>query len=190
MEEIIEKYKEYIDKFKESDFRISHKWYHSLRVMEIMQLLSKYLKQDTKDYFLASIIGLFHDYGRFYQLDNYHTYQDTVFDHGNYGAHELIENHKIKNFIDEELEEQVIYDAIKNHNKYSIQLNLAERNLLFSKMIRDADKLDILESITIEFIKLNDDDSEINDEVRKCFDNHKLLLSNLKITSNDRIIGF
>ena len=190
MEEIIAKYREYVDQFEEDDFRINHKWYHSLRVMERMQMLSKYLKQNSNDYFLASIIGLFHDYGRFYQLNKYNTYEDKLFDHGDYGAYQLIKKQQIKNFVDLDLEEQVIYDAIINHNKYSIQPNLDKRNLLFTKMIRDADKLDILESVVIEFIKFNDDDSEITDAVKKCFDNHQLLSSNLKVTNNDNIISF
>ncbi len=190
MEQIIKEYKEYVDKFNQSDSRINYKWNHSLRVMEKMQKLSKNLKQDEKDYFLSSIIGLFHDFGRFYQLDNYDTYEDNVFDHGDYGANELIKNHKLKDFVNEDVEEQVIYDAIKNHNKYSIDQNLNKRNMLFSKMIMDTDKIDILENVANGLIELDDDDSKISDEVKDYFDNHKLLLLSLKETNNDRIIGF
>ena len=190
MEKIIKEYKEYVDKFNQSDSRINYKWNHSLRVMEKMQMLSKNLKQNEKDYFLSSIIGLFHDFGRFYQLDKFDTYQDNVFDHGDYGANELIKNHKLKDFVKEDVEEQVIYDAIKNHNKYSIDSTIDERNMLFSKMIQDADKVDILESLSNKLIEFNDDDSKISDSVKDYFDSHKLLLSNLKETNNDRMISF
>ena len=37
----------------------------------------------------------------------------------------------------------VILEAIGYHNKYSLPNNLSEKNLLFCKLIRDADKLDI-----------------------------------------------
>ncbi len=168
MEKIIKEYKEYVDKFNQSDSRINYKWNHSLRVMEKMQMLSRNLKQNEKDYFLSSIIGLFHDFGRFYQLDKFDTYQDNVFDHGDYGANELI----------------------KNHNKYSIDSTIDERNMLFSKMIQDADKVDILESLSNKLIEFNDDDSKISDSVKDYFDSHKLLLSNLKETNNDRMISF
>ena len=83
---MIEKYKQYVEQFNQSDSRIVYKWEHSLRVMEKMQALSKVLKQNQQDYELATIIGLFHDYGRFYQVENFNTYQDQVFDHGDYGA--------------------------------------------------------------------------------------------------------
>ena len=168
MEKIIKEYKEYVDKFNQSDSRINYKWNHSLRVMEKMQMLSRNLKQNEKDYFLSSIIGLFHDFGRFYQLDKFDTYQDNVFDHGDYGANELI----------------------KNHNKYSIDSTIDERNMLFSKMIQDADKVDILESLSNKLIEFNDDDSKISDSFKDYFDSHKLLLSNLKETNNDRMISF
>lgn len=190
MENIIKEYKEYVDKFYKSDSRINYKWNHSLRVMEKMQLLSKDLNQDEKDYFLSSIIGLFHDFGRFHQLDKYDTYEDNIFDHGDYGADELIKNYKLKDFVREDVEEDIIYDAVKNHNKYSIDPILNERNMLFSKMIQDADKVDILESVAKGLIEFKDDDSKISDEVKEYFDNYKLLLSNLRKTNNDRMIGF
>lgn len=190
MEKIIEKYKEYVKEFDQSDSRINYKWNHSLRVMDKMQMLSEYLKQNEKDYFLSSIIGLFHDFGRFYQVEKYNTYQDKLFDHGDYGASELIERQKIKDFIEEEVEEQVIYDAIKNHNKFSIDPTLAERNMLFSKMIQDADKVDILESISNGLVSFNEDNIEISKEVKDNFDNHKLLKFDLLKTTNDKWILF
>ena len=50
---------------------------------------------------------------------------------------------------------QVVYTAIKNHNKFVIESNLTERELLFSKLIRDADKLDILYALgNKEIIKI------------------------------------
>ena len=68
---MIEKYRKYVEQFNQSDPRIVYKWEHSLRVMEKMQKLSLYLHQSKEEYELATIIGLFHDYGRFYQVENY-----------------------------------------------------------------------------------------------------------------------
>ena len=82
------------------------------------------------------------------------------------------------------------YAGIKLHNKYSIDSTIDERNMLFSKMIQDADKVDILESLSNKLIEFNDDDSKISDSVKDYFDSHKLLLSNLKETNNDRMISF
>ena len=40
--------------------------------------------------------------------------------------------------------DKIIKVAIKNHNKFEIEEGLNEEELLFSKLIRDADKIDIL----------------------------------------------
>ena len=187
---MIEKYRKYVEQFNQSDPRIVYKWGHSLRVMEKMQDFSLYLHQSKEEYELATIIGLFHDYGRFYQVENFNTYQDKIFDHGDYGAEQLILKRQIKNFVTQEGEEQVIYDAIKNHNKYAIDSNLQNKSLLFSKMIRDADKVDILESLSKGAIELDEDESTITPEVKETFFNHQQLLSAIKRTKNDRILGF
>ncbi|HIT12490.1 MAG TPA: HD domain-containing protein [Candidatus Pelethosoma merdigallinarum] len=187
---MIEKYRKYVEQFNQSDPRIVYKWEHSLRVMEKMQKLSLYLHQSKEEYELATIIGLFHDYGRFYQVENFNTYQDKIFDHGDYGAEQLILKRQIKNFVTQEVEEQVIYDAIKNHNKYAIDSNLQNKSLLFSKMIRDADKVDILESLSKGAIELDEDESTITPEVKETFFNHQQLLSSLRRTKSDRMIGF
>lgn len=187
---MIEKYRKYVEQFNQSDPRIVYKWEHSLRVMEKMQDLSLYLHQSKEEYELATIIGLFHDYGRFYQVENFNTYQDKIFDHGDYGAEQLILKRQIKNFVTQEVEEQVIYDAIKNHNKYAIDSTIQNKSLLFSKMIRDADKVDILESLSKGAIELDEDESTITPEVKETFFNHQQLLSSIKRTKNDRILGF
>ena len=187
---MIEKYKQYVEQFNQSDSRIVYKWEHSLRVMEKMQALSKVLKQNQQDYELATIIGLFHDYGRFYQVETFNTYQDQVFDHGDYGAEQLIHKHELQNFISEKVDEQVIYDAIKNHNKFQIDSKIKDKSLLFSKMVRDADKLDILEGIAKGYVALEEDDSDITPEVKNVFFQNQELLSSLRKTKNDRIVSF
>lgn len=187
---MIEKYRKYVEQFNQSDPRIVYKWEHSLRVMEKMQALSLYLHQGKAEYELSTIIGLFHDYGRFYQVENFNTYQDKIFDHGDYGAEQLIHQHELKNFVSQDVDEQVIYDVIKNHNKYEIDPNVHDKSLLFSKMIRDADKLDILESLSKGDIEWDEDGSAIMPEVKEMFFNHQQLLSSLRRTKSDRMIGF
>ena len=39
--------------------------------------------------------------------------------------------------------QEVILKAVKNHNKFEIENNLNDKELLFTKMIRDTDKIDI-----------------------------------------------
>lgn len=190
MKEIIKKYQKYVKQFDQTDSRILYKFAHSLRVMEKMQMLSENLKQNEEDAYLSSIIGLFHDYGRFYQLENYNTYQDMVFDHGDYGAEELILKQQLHNFVDQKVDEQVVYDAIKNHNKYCIPNDLSEKSKYFSKLIRDADKLDILESTAKGYIEIYEDTLSLSKEVIKEFENHQSIHNENKKTVNDRVLGF
>lgn len=190
MKEIIEAYHKYVQTFHQEDDRIPYKFEHSLRVMDKMTQLSTGLNQTPEEQWLSSMIGLFHDYGRFYQVENFKTYQDIIFDHGNYGAEELITKHHIHDFIKEPIDERVIYDAIKNHNKYQIEEGLSQKSILFSKMIRDADKLDILEGIAKGYIKIHDNQKEITPEVKNEFYQCQSIHSKNIQNENDRIIAF
>lgn len=48
----------------------------------------------------------------------------------------------IRMFVEDDRYDQIIYDAILNHNRFAIMDGLDERTLLHAKIIRDADKLD------------------------------------------------
>ena len=92
---------------------------------------------------LAELIGLLHDIGRFKQYETFKNYNViSQFDHGDYGA-ELL-SHEIRKYIETSKYDNIIIKAVKNHNKYKIEENLTDEELFFSKLIRDADKIDIL----------------------------------------------
>ena len=57
----------------------------------------------------------------------------------------------------------IILKAIKNHNKYEIETNLNEMEETFCKIIRDADKIDILYQATCETWK--DDIQKIEGQI-------------------------
>ena len=54
----------------------------------------------------------------------------------------LFEKGMIRNFIEDSQYDEIIKKAIENHSKLAIEKGLNERELLHSKIIRDADKLD------------------------------------------------
>lgn len=54
---------------------------------------------------------------------------------------------QIRNFIKEEQYDAIIYKAVNNHNKLEIEKGLTEYELLHSKIVRDADNLDIFRNI-------------------------------------------
>ena len=104
--------------------------------------LAKYLQLSKHDTELAEIIGLFHDVGRFRQYSLYKTFNDADSeDHADLGLTVIDELDFFKSLSDEDNE--IIHFAIKNHNKKAIEPTNDERKILFAKIIRDADKLDI-----------------------------------------------
>ena len=79
-------------------------------------------------------------------------------------------NKDIRNYIDTDEYDKIIKCAVKNHNKYKIENDLNEKEELFCKIVRDADKLDILYEILEIFWKEDKDKpnveySKIPDEV-------------------------
>ena len=104
--------------------------------------LAKNLKLSEHDIELAEIIGLFHDVGRFKQYQIYKTFNDADSeDHADLGVKVISELEFFKKISAEDFE--IIKFAIQQHNKKEIEKNSDERKILFTKIIRDADKLDI-----------------------------------------------
>lgn len=162
---------DYVFKYDMNDKDINYKYYHSYRVMNVIELLANKLNMSNKDIHLAKVIGLLHDIGRFEQDKLYNSFKDNEMDHGNYGEQVLRETDILnKTNIDKE-DYEVVYKAVRNHNKLEIEPSLTERELLFSKLVRDADKLDILYVLGNEEIKdiLKQDDKEISKLLDEAF---------------------
>lgn len=120
---------------------ISIKEIHSQRVAAIAISLAQHLKLSDSQATVAEVIGLLHDIARFRQITEYRTFVDSQsFDHGDAGPVELAKLGILKDFST--AEQDMINFAIRNHNKMLIQPADSE-HLLFAKIIRDADKLDI-----------------------------------------------
>lgn len=115
---------------------------HSFLVADHMLALARDMDKNLHDSTLAGIIGLFHDIGRFKQYRDYNTFsdQDSVY-HGDLGIRVLEEAGKLSEFDTDDA--GLICTAIHNHGLPQIEEGLSARQLHFSKMIRDADKMDI-----------------------------------------------
>ena len=134
----------YVQNYDLNNENIKRKEQHSLRVMAISKKIAEELKL-SEEVKLATLIGLIHDIGRFEQYTKWKTFSDRIStNHGVLGAKILEENNFIRTFITENKYDEIIKKAIINHNKYQIDENLNETELLYSKIIRDADKIDIL----------------------------------------------
>lgn len=181
-------FEDYTKTYDLNEPKLEYKYYHSIRVMDNMVLIAKNLSLPLKDIELAKCIGILHDIGRFEQFIRYKSFSDFNLDHGDYGAEMLKNTNALKHYNIDESDYEVVYKAIRNHNKYSIEPNLTSRELLFAKMIRDADKLDILFALSSPRIKgiLWEDDSIISPDISEDFFNGEVIKLTKENTLNEK----
>lgn len=189
MIDLLNEFDRYVYKFNFDDDKIKLKYYHSYRVMELCKQISESEKLNLEDIYLSIVIGLLHDYGRFEQWTKYKTFNDIdSVDHGDLACELLFDNNEIQKFNIDKKYYKVIYNAIKYHNKYSFPKKLDERTKYFCKLIRDADKLDILYLCSNGDINLYTDNSEISNKIFHDFYKNKLL-NKLDVKNiNDRLL--
>ena len=185
----------YTSQFNTKEINIQRKIGHSIRVMEISKKIATKIGLDEEEVQLATLIGLLHDIARFEQFTKYHTFRDREsIDHGKYGVELLEQNNTLRKYIKEEKYDTIIKKAIRNHNQYGFIENLNEKELMFSKIIKDADKIDILYQGTQMFWKKNEEkedikNSQISKEVWEQWKEGKLIENKFKNNSLDYLIG-
>jgi HD domain-containing protein len=107
------------------------------------------LKLSEHEVLLAEATGLFHDVGRFPQYQQYKTFDDSIsVNHAALGARVLLEKNVLRGLP--KPEQDLIVRSVSLHNVFSLPELLDERTLLFARLLRDADKLDILR-VVLEF---------------------------------------
>ncbi len=177
-------FEKYVKPYDIQNAKISRKIAHSYRVVDVSEQIAKSLNLTEEDIELAKLIGLLHDIGRFEQIRIYDTFSDKdSIDHANLGVKILFEDGLIRNFIEENKYDEIIYKAIKNHNKYAIEEGLNERELLHAKIIRDADKTDIYEiyindlakNVYVAYNYDNISKEKISDKILETVKAHKLV---------------
>lgn len=138
-----EEFKEYLRAYDTENSSVKLKIVHTYHVVEFSEYIAKKQGLDEENIELAKLIALLHDIGRFEQLKELNDFSDTKgIDHADLGVEILFNNGLIRKFIEEDKYDKIIKVAIANHNKYKIEDGLTELELLHSKIIRDADKLD------------------------------------------------
>lgn len=136
-------FKLFLDKYKNQNqpgFEL--KIVHTYHVMDNAKKIATELNLSEEDIFLAEVIGLLHDIGRFEEITFLKQFDSVKFDHASYGVKMLFDDHLIRDFVEEDSYDEIIKKAISNHSRLSIEEGLDDRTLLHSKIIRDADKLD------------------------------------------------
>lgn len=138
---------QFISQYPEFEENISLKANHCILVSKESKALAQSLSLNKEDIFIAEILGLLHDVGRFKQYVKYQTFSDSKSQsHAELGVEVLKEHNVLKILSDEDRE--IIYKSILNHSRAEIIPENNEKVMFFSKLIRDADKLDIWRLIT------------------------------------------
>ncbi len=174
---------------------INLKFYHSHKVENIAGEIAKSINLSEEEIELAKLVGLLHDIARFEQYTRFQTFSDLKsIDHGDYGVEILKQNNFIRKFIDTDEYDNIIFKAVKNHNKFKIEDGLTEKELLYSKIARDADKIEIFFEVLTTFYtdqhERNAFESElISEEIFEEVLKHTLLLYKPNATKMDSYIA-
>ncbi len=134
----------YLQDYDRTDDKIHLKEIHTYAVLDAADEICREEGFCEEDHQLALLIALLHDIGRFEQLKQFHSFQDNVFNHADFGVKALFADHLIETFIPDRQYDEIIKKAIKYHSVYSLSQaeGLTSRELLHCQIIRDADKLD------------------------------------------------
>ena len=185
----LEIFKKYVSKYDLNNPNIKEKYWHSVRVSNNALEIADAINLNDKDKRLASFIGLTHDIGRFLQWDIYETFKDTEnVDHASLSVQVLFGSIANTGFVINDADVKIIRTAISNHNKYKIQDNITERELLFAKIIRDADKLDLLYLLGSDDTLVDEDNSEVTNVVHDAFFKGKGINAKYCNTLTDKIL--
>ncbi len=148
-------FSQYVKPYDITNEKISLKIKHTFRTVEVARLIANDLKLAKEQALLAELISLLHDIGRFEQIRRYDTFRDIdSIDHADLGVEILFKEGKIREFIETSQYDDIIYKAVKNHNKFKIEEGLNSDELLQAQIVRDADKTDIF-AVFVEDIEQN-----------------------------------
>ena len=136
----------YVQTFRSGDEdlqrNITLKEEHTQRVCTEIRDIGKQLELDAHGLFLADVIARLHDVGRFEQYARYRTFSDRDSeDHAELGIAVLEREGVLDRF--EAPERDLILCAIRYHNRAVLPEEETSDCLFFSRLLRDADKLDI-----------------------------------------------
>jgi len=136
----------------EAKRNIDLKLQHTYRVCENIKRIAGTIGIRGIDLALAEVIALFHDVGRFEQLRVYGTFNDRISADHSKIAIQAINSSGVLSCLPIR-ERNLIRRCIWYHNKYQLPDSDSADFLLYSRLIRDADKLDILGVVLEHFEK-------------------------------------
>jgi putative nucleotidyltransferase with HDIG domain len=133
----------------EDQRNITIKQDHTREVCRNALRIARDLGLREEETLLAEAIALLHDVGRFSQYRQYRTFDDSISaNHAVLGVKVLLETNAFQGLP--QRDRDLIVQAVALHNVFSLPEGLDAGTLLFARLVRDADKLDIMR-VVIEF---------------------------------------
>jgi putative nucleotidyltransferase with HDIG domain len=144
-------FEEYVHGFlsgdPESDINVELKKNHTTRVKHAIIDIGKSISLNKDDMSIAEACAILHDIGRFEQHKKYGTFADAKSEnHAALGVKIIREHNVLKDFSIECRE--IIIRSVGCHNMPAIPSGFNPDSIEFLKLIRDADKIDILFVVT------------------------------------------
>ncbi len=192
----------YVEEQKEKNLKVPRKLAHIMRVTKNSKELATKLNLEEEQIQLAELIGLLHDIGRFEQYKKVNAKTDSInldtttkFNHGEAGIEILKRDHYIRNYIKQDKYDDIILTAIYEHNRYELSQSLTKEQELFSKIIKDADKIDLIyEAVDIYWQKPEDikeiENGKLSEKMLENFYHKKLADNRNSISKTDEILRF
>lgn len=213
-EQIKLEFEKYVAPYDRENEKIRLKVEHTYRVADICDKIARELGLVPYDVDLAWLIGMLHDIGRFEQLRRYNTFADAdSIDHAHFAVELLFGEEALgeDNLGEDSLtgnpsrplitsfteglnpeDTTVLRKSIWNHSAYRVEEGLTARELLFAKIIRDGDKVDIFKVIAdIPMETIYDVSTEevrgstLSEKVLEAFHEEHAVLRSLKKTPLD-----
>jgi len=123
---------------------------HTLRVLEFARRITPALHLSPRLEELAHLAALFHDVGRFPQYARYRTFHDQIsVNHAYQGVLSLKQHHVLAALPGSD--RKLVLGAVALHNRRFLPQKLPEELQCLTRIVRDADKLDIFAVMLTHF---------------------------------------
>ncbi len=192
-----EAFQAYVAEYDSSSEKVRLKIEHTYRVSALCEKIAQSLDLPQSEVDIAWLAGLLHDIGRFEQLRNYGTFVDAdSIDHAQYGANILFVQGKIRDYLEDDSQDELLRTVVFYHSAFQIPEDLDDRTIMFCNILRDADKIDILK-VNVEFpleeiynvTSQELRNGEVTKEVMDSFQEEHAVLRSLKKTAVDNVVG-
>jgi len=119
---------------------------HTYRVCKNIGMIGRDMNLGEKQLQIGEIMALFHDLGRFEQFKRYKTFNDRRSQNHAQLSVEILKRTEVLKRLPAG-EETIIYKAISYHNLFILPAEESSLCLFYTRLLRDADKLDIWSTV-------------------------------------------